>query len=56
QIRGAILTSVLEGKSPCREEITRLAEGDNERVERLLAQLEREGFLTRQGGEYRIAE
>lgn len=56
QIRGAILTSVLEGKSPCREEITRLAGGDNERVERLLAQLEREGFLTRQGGEYRIAE
>jgi len=55
QVRGAILRALVGGSALTGSGIVRAAGGDSERVVRLLGDLEREGFLHRAGGRFRIA-
>jgi len=55
QVRGAILRALVGGLALTRSGIVRAAGGDGERVLRLLGDLEREGFVQRDGRRFKIA-
>ena len=55
QVRGAILRALVGGSALTGSGIVRAAGGDGERVLLLLANLEREGFVQRDGRRFKIA-
>jgi A/G-specific adenine glycosylase len=55
QVRGAILRALIGGGAQAAGPLARAVAADRQRVVRLLGDLEREGFVQRAGGRFRIA-